>query len=56
MVERQRVDMSGTTALAVCSCGWRCLMGTRSSAQAQAHQHAMACHMGDNVMHDWFYR
>lgn len=48
MTERQWVDTSPASALAVCSCGWRELRYTKADAWAAASAHAIHAHYGDN--------
>lgn len=48
MTERQWVDYSTTSCLAVCSCGWRELRTSKPDAWAAAAAHAIHAHYGDN--------
>ena len=48
MTYRQRVDATRSSALAVCSCGWRHMTSDRGSAWTAAHRHALNSHPGDD--------
>lgn len=48
MVHRQNVDATRSSALAVCSCGWRHMTSDRGAAWSAAHRHALAIHPGDD--------
>lgn len=44
----QQVDATPTSALALCSCGWRHITTHRQAARRAAHAHALTMHRGDN--------
>ena len=48
MTERQWVDKSTCSHLAVCSCGWRQLVSDTPSGWRAARAHAQHAHRGDN--------
>lgn len=48
MTERQWVDYSTTSSLAVCSCGWRQLCDSKRTAWDASSAHAKHAHPGDN--------
>lgn len=45
-MHRQSVDATRTSALALCSCGWRFMTGSRAAAWQVAHHHALVQHPG----------
>lgn len=51
MTERQTVEATPSSALAICSCGWRDINASKSSAWASAYAHAQRAHQGDNTRH-----
>ena len=48
MVHRQTVDATKSSALVVCSCGWRHMTSDRGIAWQVAHRHALDMHRGDD--------
>ena len=44
MEYRQRIDASTTSVIALCSCGWRALVGTNVQAWAANLEHARHAH------------
>jgi hypothetical protein len=47
MTERQSVDVSAVSVVAVCTCGWREVTTTRGAAWVRAHSHDRSQHAGD---------
>lgn len=43
---RQWIDPSTTSTLALCTCGWRALVSTRSAAWKAGNDHATHAHPG----------
>jgi hypothetical protein len=48
MTHRQTVDATRSSALAVCTCGWRQMTSDTGIAWQIAHRHALAIHPGDD--------
>lgn len=51
MPERQSVESTRSSSLAMCSCGWRTIFNDPGPAWAAAAAHGLHAHPGDNTRH-----